>query len=56
MGLPLFYAKKSEDADNNLRHPKSDIYIIRSGTMVCWFLHCLRQVEVSVVTFDETEY
>ena len=28
MGLPLFYAKKSEDADNNLRRPKNDKYII----------------------------
>ena len=27
MGLPLFYAKKSEGADNNLRRPKSDKHI-----------------------------
>jgi len=29
MGLPLLYAKKSEDADNNLRRPRNDKHIYR---------------------------
>ena len=33
MGLPLFFAKKSEGADNSLRRLKSDKHIIGSDMM-----------------------
>ena len=31
MGIPLFYANKSEDADNNLRRPRNEKIYIWAG-------------------------